>query len=59
MLLELTMCPNGRLRERIEGADTVYNPIGRIIISTNQTPQRSQGLNHQPSRRDPWLQLHM
>jgi len=25
-----------------------FNPIGRTTISTNQIPQSSQGLNHQP-----------
>jgi hypothetical protein len=38
--------PNGRARERTEGAEGVCNPIERTI-STNQTPQSSQGLNHQ------------
>jgi len=40
--------PNGGVRERIEGAEEVCNPIGRTTTSTNQTPQNSQGLNHQP-----------
>jgi hypothetical protein len=40
--------PNGGVRERTEGAEGVYNPIGRTTISANQTPQSSQGLNHQP-----------
>jgi hypothetical protein len=31
------------LREKTEG---VCNPIGRAIISTNQTPLSSQGLNY-------------
>jgi hypothetical protein len=39
--------PN-EVRERIERAEGIYNPIERITISTNQTPQSSQGLNHQP-----------
>ena len=38
---------NGEVRARIEGAEGVCSPIGRTI-STNQTPQNSQGLNHQP-----------
>ena len=25
-----------------------YNPTGRTTVSTNQTPQSSQELNHQP-----------
>jgi hypothetical protein len=29
--------PNGRVRERTEGAEGVCNPIGRTTISTNQT----------------------
>jgi hypothetical protein len=29
--------PNGEVRGRIEGAEGVYNPIGGITISTNQT----------------------
>jgi len=36
--------PNGRVRERIEGAEEVCNPI-RTTIPTNQS---SQGLNHHP-----------
>jgi hypothetical protein len=32
------------VRERMEGAEEVYNPIGRTIISTKQTSQSSQGL---------------
>jgi hypothetical protein len=31
-----------------EGAEGICSPIGRTTISTNQTLQRSQGLNHQP-----------
>jgi hypothetical protein len=40
--------PNGGGRGRTEGAEGVCNPIGRTTISTNQTPQSSHGLNHQP-----------
>ena len=29
--------PNGGVRERTEGKEEVYNPIGRTVISTNQT----------------------
>jgi hypothetical protein len=32
--------PNGGVRERIEGAEGVYHPIGRTTTSTNQTPSR-------------------
>ena len=39
--------PNGSVRERTEGAEGDFNPIERTTISTNQTPQISQGLNHQ------------
>jgi len=38
--------PTGEVKERTEGAEGVCNPIGRTTISTNQTPQSSQGLNH-------------
>ena len=40
--------PNGGVRERTEAAEEVFNPIGRATILTNQTLQKSQGLNHQP-----------
>jgi hypothetical protein len=40
--------PNGGVRERIEGAERVCNPIGRTTILTNQIHQSPQGLNHQP-----------
>jgi len=43
--------PYGGVRENNEGAEGVCNPIGRRI-STNQTPQCSQGLNHQPMSTD-------
>jgi hypothetical protein len=39
--------PNGGARERTEGAEGVCSPIGGTI-STNQIPESSQGLNHQP-----------
>jgi hypothetical protein len=39
--------PNGGVRGRAEGAEGVFKPI-RITISNNQTPQSSQGLDHQP-----------
>jgi len=39
--------PNGGVRERTLYW-RVWNPIGRTTISSNQTPQSSQGLNHQP-----------
>jgi hypothetical protein len=39
--------PNRRVREGTEGVEGVCNPIGRTTISTNQTPQNSQGLSHQ------------
>jgi hypothetical protein len=38
--------PNGGVRERTEKAEVVCNPIRRTAISTNQTSQSSQGLNH-------------
>jgi hypothetical protein len=40
--------PNRGVRERTEGAEGVCNSIGRTTISTNQSPQISQGLIHQP-----------
>ena len=40
--------PNRGVRGRTEEAEGVCNPIGRTTISTNQTPQSSQGLNPQP-----------
>jgi len=39
--------PNGGVIERTEGAEGVCNSIGKTI-STNQIPQSSQGLSHQP-----------
>jgi hypothetical protein len=39
---------NGKVRARTIGAEGVCNPIERTTISTNQTPQSSHGLNHQP-----------
>ena len=51
--------PNGGAKERTEGAEGVYNPIGKTTISTNQTPQSSKGLKHQPRWTDPCPQPHM
>jgi hypothetical protein len=42
--------PNGGIRRKTEGAEGACNPIGRTTISTNQDPQRPQGLNHQQKR---------
>jgi hypothetical protein len=39
---------NGGVRKRTEGNEGVCNSIGRTIISTNHTPQSSQGQNSQP-----------
>jgi hypothetical protein len=39
---------NGVVRGMIKGAQGVCNSIGRTTISTNENPQSSQGLNHQP-----------
>jgi hypothetical protein len=39
--------PNGRVRERMRGAEGVCNPIGKTTISTTRTPQSSQGLTNQ------------
>jgi hypothetical protein len=56
-----TESPNIGVRERTEGAEGVCSPIGGTTISTNQNPQSSQGLNHQPKSgwSHPWLQTHM
>jgi hypothetical protein len=40
---------NVGVREMTEGAEGVCSPIGRTTLSINQTPQISQGLNHQPA----------
>jgi hypothetical protein len=42
-----TVSHNGGVREKTEGAEGICNTIGRPTISTNQTLQRSQGVNHQ------------
>ena len=39
--------PSGGVKGRTEGTEGVCNPIGKTL-STNQTPQSSQGLSHQP-----------
>ena len=40
--------PNEEVRERTQGVEGVCSSIGGTIIWTNQYPQSSQGLNHQP-----------
>jgi hypothetical protein len=50
--------PNGGIRERIEGAEGVCNPIERTTISIKQIPQSSQGTKP-PTKEYTWLQLHM
>ena len=40
--------PKEGVRERTEGAEGVCNTIERTTISTNHSPQSSQGLSHQP-----------
>jgi hypothetical protein len=40
--------PNGGVRGRTLGANGVCNPLGRTTMSTNLSPQSSQGLNNQP-----------
>jgi len=40
--------PSGGVRERTEGTEGVCNTIERASLSTNQTSQRFQGLNHEP-----------
>jgi hypothetical protein len=39
---------NGIVRRRTEGVEGVCNSKGKTTISTNKTPQSSQGLNYQP-----------
>ena len=39
---------NGRVRGMAKGAEGDCNPISRTTVSTRQTTQSSQGLNHQP-----------
>jgi hypothetical protein len=39
---------NGEIRTKTEGAEGVYNPIGRTKISNKYTAKISQGLNNQP-----------
>jgi hypothetical protein len=40
--------PIEEFREGLKELKGFVNPIGRTTISTNQTPQSSQGLNYQP-----------
>jgi hypothetical protein len=40
--------PNGGVRERTEGSEGGCIIIERTVISTNQTPQSSWEINHQP-----------
>jgi hypothetical protein len=42
--------PTGGVIERTEGAEGVCSPIGGTTIWTNQYPQSSQGVNHQPRK---------
>ena len=39
---------SGGIRGRTEESEVVCNSIGQTAISTDQTPQSSQGLNYQP-----------
>ena len=41
---------NEGARERTQRAEGVCSPIGRTTTGTNQYPQSSQGLNHQPKK---------
>jgi len=45
--------PNGGVREKIEGAEWVYNPIGRKTVSTNQAPSDLPGIKP-PSNEYTW-----
>jgi hypothetical protein len=49
---------NRGVRERAEGVEEVCSLIGRTTISTDQTPQYSQGISHQP-REYTWLHRYM
>jgi hypothetical protein len=54
--------PNGGVRERTEGAEEVFNPIGRTTISINQTLPvvlETKPPTKEYKWRDPWLQLYM
>jgi hypothetical protein len=53
---------NGGVRERTEGAERVYSPIGRTTMLTIQTSPEFPGTKPPTKEytwRDPWLQLHM
>jgi hypothetical protein len=41
--------PNEGARERAQGVEVAYSSIGGTTIWTNQYPQSSLGLNHQPN----------
>ena len=43
-----TLGPQWKSEGRTEGAEGDGNSTGRTTISTNWTPQNSQGLRHQP-----------
>jgi hypothetical protein len=47
--------PSGRVRGKTEGTKVDCNPMERTTILTNQTPQSSQGLNHQPKSIHGWV----
>jgi len=50
--------PSGGVREKIKGAEGVYNPIGRTSISTSQTPPELPGtkpLTNEYTWRDPCM----
>jgi hypothetical protein len=52
--------PNGGVRERTEGTEVVYNPLGGTTISTKQTElPGSKPPTKEYTWRDPWLQPHM
>jgi hypothetical protein len=57
---------NGGVNKKTEGAEGIFNPIGRTTISTNQTPPPqlpelpgTKAPTKQYTWRDPWLQLHI
>jgi len=50
------MDPHGKVSARTLRAEGICNLIARTTISTSQTPQSSQGLNHQPKSRQ-WVPM--
>jgi hypothetical protein len=57
--------PNRGVKGRTEGAEGIFNPIGRTTTSTNQNPTPTPEIpgtkppTTEYTWRDPWLPLHM